>query len=270
MSEAVLVREQRGPVICGSFNRPHVMNALNSDLRKALYDFWQDFAADPELRVAIVTGHGRAFSAGRDLKETAVADAEGRRLDYEIKGEYGYPGDMAIGKPIIAAVNGYCMAAGLRVAIGCDIRIAGKSASFANPQVKRGRGTKMPYDLTRAGLPTSAVMEMVLTGEPVSAARAMEIGLVSRVVPDEDLMATAWSLAATIAENSPTVVSGIKHAVEQGLLTMSRDAAYEAWEKATHMMTNTADAREGALSFAEKRTADFGRDALNGDEEPKR
>ncbi len=258
-AEPVLLRERKGAVVCITMNRPHVLNALNTELRKALSEFWREFRDDPELRVAIVTGAGdRAFSTGRDLKETAVADAAGGRVAYETSGDWGYPGNFQIGKPVIAAVHGHCVAAGLMVAIGCDIRIASDGARFGNPQVARGRGTRMPYELVRAGLPRAVVMDMVFTGESLTARQALEWGLVSRVVPRADLLPTAWALAGRIAANSPAVVSGIKRAAEAGVLDLPANEALRLWDAVTGgMMGNTQDAIEGARSFAEKRNADF-------------
>jgi len=240
-------------------NRPHVLNALNTELRLELSNFWREFRDDKDLRVAIVTGTGeRAFSTGRDLKETAVADAQGGSVAYEGTGEWGYPGNIKIGKPVIAAVNGHCVAAGLMVAIGADIRIASETARFGNPQVARGRGTRMPLELARAGLPRAVIMDMVFTGEPLTAQQALQWGLVSRVVPASELMSVAWAIAEKIASNSPAVVSGIKQATEAGVLDLPANEALALWNLTTGgMMSNTSDAIEGARSFAEKRKADF-------------
>lgn len=260
MSNApVLLRETRGPVTCITLNRPQAMNSLNSELRAALTAFWRDFREDKEMRVVIVTGAGgRAFSSGRDFKETAAVDEEGGKLDYEVTGEYGYPGSVQLGKPVIAAIDGHCLASGLRIAIGCDIRIATELARFGNPQVTRGRGTRMPLDLVRAGVPRAVVMDMVLTGESITGRQALEWGLVSRIVPREELMTVAWALAQKIAGNSPTVIAGIKRGVEAGLLDLPVNEAQRLWDAVTGgMMSNTADAIEGARSFAQKRKADF-------------
>ena len=255
--EPVLLREKRGPVVCITLNRPGVMNSLNSELRAALTDFWREFRESKEIGVAIVTGAGgRAFSSGRDFKETAAVDEQGSKLQFEVTGEYGYPNN--VGKPVIAAVDGYCLASGLRVAIGCDIRIATESSRFGNPQVTRGRGTRMPLDLVRAGIPRAVVMDMTMTGEPITARQALDWGLISRIVPREELMPTAWALAEKISLNSPTVITGIKRAVEAGLLDLPVNEAQRLWDPITGgMMSNTKDAIEGARSFAQKRKADF-------------
>jgi enoyl-CoA hydratase/carnithine racemase len=259
LSEPVLLREKRGRVMCVTLNRPHVMNALNGELRKALTDFWHELREDESVAAAIVTGAGdKAFSSGRDFKETAEADSAGRQLAYERTRELGYPASVRIGKPVIAAVHGHCLAAGLMVAIGCDIRICTPEASFGNPQVKRGRGTRMPYRLAKAGLPRAVIMDMVLTGKPITGAQALQWGLVSRLVPKEQLLPTAWEIAETITQNSPLIVRGIKTAIEAGLLDLPINETEALWPSVTGMMnTSSKDAVEGARSFVEKRNAKF-------------
>jgi enoyl-CoA hydratase/carnithine racemase len=259
VTDEVLLREEQDGIVCITLNRPRVLNALDSALRAALTAFWREFKARSDLKVAIVTGAGgRAFSTGRDLKETAAADEAGGRVDYELSGGYGYPGDFVLGKPVIAAVDGYCMAAGLMIAIGCDIRICTPEASFGNPQVKRGRGTRMPVKLAQAGLPRAVIMDMSMTGQPLTAEQALRWGLVSRVVSREALLPTAWEIARTVAHNSPVVVGAIKRAAEAGLLDLPVNEALRIWDPLTGMMENTADAIEGARSFAAKQDASFG------------
>lgn len=258
MTEPVLLREERGGVVCIMLNRPRVLNALNNDLRKALTDFWREFRDDDRLRVAIVAGSGdRAFSTGRDLKETAAADVEGRRVEYEETGIYGYPGEFQLGKPVIAAIHGHCLAAGLMIAITSDIRICTPDATFGNPQVRRGRGTRMAIRLAQAGVPRAVLMDMVLTGQPLNAEQALRWGLVSRVVPRDRLLPTAWELGAEISANSPVVVGGIKRAAEAGILDLPVNEALRIWDPFTGMMENTADAVEGARSFTAKEKPRF-------------
>ena len=259
--EPVLIKERRNDVICATMNRPHALNALDTALRAELNLFWQEFRDNPQLRVAIITGAGgRAFSTGRDLKETAKLNAEGARPDYELNGMYGYPGEYVLEKPVIAAIDGYCMASGLMIALTSDIRIASNRSLFANPQVTRGRGTRVPYELARAGVALATVMDMTLTGEQLNADQALMAGLVSRVVAPEQLMETAWAMAQKIASNSPAVVTGIKRAYELGVFDLPMNEARRLWATATGgmMSSQTADSVEGALSFAEKRQARFG------------
>jgi enoyl-CoA hydratase/carnithine racemase len=259
MAEQVLLRERRGHVVCATMNRPRVMNALSAELRQELAKFWRDFRDDGELRVAIIAGAGdRAFSTGRDLKETAAADAGGTALEFEGTGDYGYPSNIKIGKPVIAAVNGHCLAAGLMIALGSDIRICSDTARFGNPQVTRGRGTRIPFHLSQVGVPRAVALDMTLTGRPLDAEAALRWGLVSRVVPQASLLDEAWAIAEGIAGNSPVVVTGIKRAVELGLLDLPANEAMALWAPITGMMGNTADAVEGAKSFAEGRKGAFG------------
>jgi enoyl-CoA hydratase/carnithine racemase len=259
MTEPVLLRERRGHVVCATMNRPQAMNALNAELRAALAAFWLEFRDDTVLRVAIIAGAGeRAFCAGRDLKETATADADGSALDFETTGDYGYPSNIRIGKPVVAAINGHCLAAGLMIALGSDLRICSDTARFANPQVTRGRGTRIPFHLAQVGVPRAVALDMTLTGHSLDATMALRWGLVSRVVPQAELMAEAWLIAEGIAGNSPVVVTGIKRAVELGLLDLPANEAMALWAPLTGMMGNTADAIEGAKSFAEGRKGVFG------------
>ena len=259
MTEPVLLRERRGHVVCATMNRPRVMNALNVALRQELATFWREFRDDPELRVAIIAGAGdRAFSTGRDLKETATSDAAGEKPAFEETGEYGYPSNIKLGKPVVAAINGHCLAAGLMIALGSDIRICSESARFGNPQVKRGRGTRIPFHLAQAGVPRAVVLDMTLTGRPLTAEQALRWGLVSRVVPEAALLDEAWAIATEISGNSPVVVTGIKRAVELGLLDLPANEALTLWAPLTGMMGNTPDAVEGARSFAEGREGAFG------------
>lgn len=259
-NDSVLIKERRGKVICATMNRPHALNSLDTELRAALNVFWQEFRDDHDLEVAIIAGAGgRAFSTGRDLKETAKLNEAGVLPSYELEGAYGYPGEYVLGKPVIAAIDGYCMASGLMIALTSDIRIASDRSSFGNPQVARGRGTRVPYELSRVGVGLSTVMEMSLTGERIDAAKALQSGLVSRVLPPDLLMETAWAMAEKIASNSPVVVSGIKNAYEMGIFNLPMNEARRLWAAVTGgmMSSQTSDSIEGARSFAEKRQARF-------------
>jgi len=257
MSEDVLILEKRNGILCGRMNRPQVLNALDTRLRRELNRFWLEVRDDKSIRVAIITGSEKSFSTGRDLKETADVEGQGARVEYEATGEWGYPGNFALGKPVIAAISGHCLAAGLKIAIGCDIRICSESARFGNPQVKRGRGTEMPYRLAQAGLPRSVVMQMVMTGEPLNAEQALRWGLVSEILPQDRLIERAWQLAEKVAGNSPLVLSGIKRAAEAGLLDMSPNDAMKLWASTTGMMGHSSEESEGTIAFAQKRTAKF-------------
>ncbi|MCG3754010.1 enoyl-CoA hydratase/isomerase family protein [Amycolatopsis sp. Poz14] len=247
--------EQRGGALAGILNRPEVHNALDSDLRAALADFWDRVREDPEVRVAIVAGApGSSFSSGRDMKETAKAyEAERPGADWELGGRTGYPADTPPGKPVIAAIDRYCMGAGLKIAAECDLRIAAATAVFASPQAKVGRATESPLYLRRAGIPSAVALDMVFTGLRLDAAAALHHGLVSRVVGPDRLMAEAWSMAETIEFFSPTVVAGLKTGLDAELGDLPASMASSLWKKVTAMYGDTPDAREGAKRFVSGR-----------------
>jgi E-phenylitaconyl-CoA hydratase len=264
-ADDVLLVERRDSVLVATMNRPAAMNALDTALRARLADFWEAVRDDGDVAVAVVTGAGsRAFSSGRDLKETAAAydrGAEGTAA--EMTGRMGYPTDLRVGKPVVAAVNGYCLAAGLKLAIGCDVRIAAATAEFGNPQVRVGRGTDMPLRLLKAGVPQAVVHDMTYTGRRVSAEEALHWGLVSRVVPPDELLEVAVSTAATIAENSPMVVRTVKGLLDDGVAELPLAEALARWQVEPGLFGATADAREGARAFAEHRAPRYRQEAAD-------
>jgi enoyl-CoA hydratase/carnithine racemase len=245
--------ETRGAVLAGFMNRPEVHNALDSGLRAALADFWDRVREDPTVSVAIIAGApGASFSSGRDMKETARAyEQEHAGADWELGGRTGYPVDTPPGKPVIAAIDGYCMGAGLKVAAECDLRIAATSAVFASPQAKIGRATESPLYLRRVGVPSAVALDMVFTGLRLDAARALHYGFVSRVVERDRLHDEAWAMAATIADFSPTVVAGLKRGLDAGLSDLPAVISSPLWKTMTAMYGDTPDARAGARRFVE-------------------
>lgn len=257
----VLLVERRDAVMTATLNRPHVMNALDTELRSRLADFWEQVRDDDSVAVAVITGAGeRAFSSGRDLNETAAAYGQGAEgTAAELSGRMGYPSDLRIGKPVIAAINGYCLAAGLKLAMGCDLRIAATTASFGNPQVRIGRGTDMPVRLLKAGIPQAVVTDMTYTGRRLSAEEALRWGLVSRVVPPDQLLDVAWSSATTIAENSPMVVCSVKRLLDDGVAELPLAEALRRWASEPGVFGATEDAREGARAFVGHRAPRYRR-----------
>jgi E-phenylitaconyl-CoA hydratase len=169
-----------------TLNRPEVRNAMNRELSGALVEALQQVRDDPDIRVAVIIGAGRTFSAGADLKERAQI---GRAADADISSVLeasrtsGFA-RMAIAKPMIAAIDGYCLAAGFELALLCDMRICTPEARFGLPEIVRGffPGGGGPQRLIRA-VPQAVAMEMILTGDPIDATTALRVGLVSRVVP---------------------------------------------------------------------------------------
>ena len=251
MRAAVFATERRGAVLAGFMNRPRVHNALDSELREALVEFWELVRDDFDVRVAIIAGTpGASFSSGRDMKETAAAyESDRPGPDWELGGRTGYPADNPPCKPVIAAIDGYCMGAGLKIAAECDLRIASDQAVFASPQAKVGRATESPLYLRRIGLPSAVALDMVFTGMRLDAATALHYGLVSRVIPAESLIDEAWSMAETIAAFAPTVITGLKIGLDAELGDLPASMGSSLWKKLTAMYGDTPDARAGAQAF---------------------
>lgn len=249
--------EKQGHVARITFNRPEAMNAFNQALWRELEAIWDDFNADPEMYVGILTGAGeRAFSAGADMKELANRDPNAppappaRLFDH---------GGIDVWKPLIAAVNGHALGAGLITALACDLRVAAEHATFGMPQVRwgiiSGGGTQwLPRQIPRA-----IAMELLLTGRPIGAQRAYEVGLVNKVVPLADLMAEAEALAEAIGANGPIAVHGTKEAALRGLDLPFKEALAFGLEMERQAFT-TSDSREGTRSFVEKREPRFKRE----------
>lgn len=238
-----------------TLNRPAVRNALNRELRDALMEALHRVREDSDIRVAVLTGAGRTFCAGADLKERAqsgrAADAsvaaviDARRAD-------AYP-TMTMEKPLIAAIDGHCLAAGFELALTCDLRLCTPEARFGLPEITRGffPGGGGPQRLMRA-IPQAVAMEMILTGDPIDATTAHQVGLVSRVVSVDDLLPTAQQIAQRIASHAPLAVRAVKEvayaALDDTLEQSLRFGGTLRW-----IIGQTEDAREGPRAFAERR-----------------
>jgi enoyl-CoA hydratase len=247
MTDAVLY-ETRGAVAIVTINRPEARNAINRAVREGIFAAFERFEADPEAQVAILTGAGdRAFCAGMDLKEAA---AEGRGV--MPRGFLPVIGDtVELTKPTIAAVNGAAMAGGWMFAQMCDLCVAAEHATFAITEAKVGRGT--PWAAPLVGmLPQRVAMEILLTGDPVSARRLLELGYVNALVPGERLMAAAVALAERIAGNAPLTVRACRELVHMSQ-EMGRTAALRAARHLFRPVYMSEDAQEGPRAFAEKR-----------------
>lgn len=248
MSDAVAFEAREDGVAIITLNRPEARNALGRDIREGLFAAWDRFENDPKLRVAILTGAGdKAFCAGGDLKE--MVDLQ---LAVPPRDMFPVPGDnIALSKPTIAAVNGVAFAGGWMIAQACDLCVASTNAQFAITEVKVGRGSPWAAPLIHM-IPQRIFMEIVLTGKPISAARAYEIGLVNRLAEPEHLMATALALAGEILEGAPLSVKAARETVMLAT-EMGRAAALEAARAASETMYRSQDAQEGPRAFAEKR-----------------
>ncbi|MCW2854226.1 MAG: enoyl-CoA hydratase [Nocardioides sp.] len=248
MSEAVCLVRRDGPVLLVTLNRPAQRNALNAELRAALRAAFDLFEADDELRCAVLTGTGTAFCAGGDLKEMAGQSVQIPPDEWGLL--LGSRGEVR--KPVIAAVNGFAFAGGFRLAQQCDLALAADGASFGITEVKRGRGAPWAVPLIDM-IPKRVMMELLLTGEPISAQRAHAVGLVNRVVPAESLLSEAIAMARTIAANAPLSVQAAKRLVqvstEVGATQALRhaDALYE-------QVYRSDDALEGPRAFAAGRS----------------
>jgi enoyl-CoA hydratase/carnithine racemase len=237
-----------------TINRPDVMNALHPPASVEMSQAWDDFAADPEAWVAIVTGAGeRAFSAGMDLRYRAQNEGERVAMPDSGFGGLTNPRKRQINKPIIAAVNGYALGGGLELAMACDIIIASDTAQLGLPEAKRGilPGAGGMHRLPRQ-IPYRIALGYMLTGRNIPADEAYRWGLVNEVVPPADLMDTARKWAQEILECAPLSVRAIKQAASMGL-DMSLEEAYNTRFPAQEAMQGSEDSREGPRAFAERR-----------------
>lgn len=231
-----------------TINRPDARNALGKGVREGLFDAWARFEKDDALRVAILTGAGdKAFCAGGDLKEMSEM-----KLTVPPRGMFPIPGDtIEVTKPTIAAVNGVAFAGGWLLAQSCDLCVASSTAKFAVTEVKVGRGAPWAAPLIHM-IPQRIMMEVLLTGKPLDAQRAYEVGLVNRVVAPEELMNASLALALDIIEGAPLSVKAMKEVVLLSI-EMGKTSALRAANHAFERAYRSADAQEGPRAFAEKR-----------------
>ena len=248
MSDAVLFDARDDGIAVITLNRPEARNALGKDIRTGLFAAWDRFERDPALRVAILTGSGdKAFCAGGDLKEMTE-----RRLEVPPRDMFPVPGDnIELTKPTIAAVNGVAFAGGWMIAQACDLCVASTRAQFAITEVKVGRSSPWAAPLIHM-IPQRIMMEIVLTGKPITAQRAYEIGLVNRVAEPDGLMAAALALAAEILDGAPLSVQAAREMVMLST-EMGRSAALRAARHVSERVYRSEDAQEGPKAFAEKR-----------------
>lgn len=250
-----------------TIDRPEALNALSIDALRELRAHLQQVRDRDDVRVAVLTGAGqRAFCAGADLKGTqsspatyaqAVFRGPERSADMGIYVRLMDLSDLQVWKPVIAAVNGHCLGAGLEMALQCDLRIASTQASFGLPEARVGSIPAVSglHRLLRA-VPSAHAMQMALSGERIGAERAGQIGLVSEVVEPAQLMPRALALAGAIAANAPLAVQAIKKLSRQ-TLHLSEADAQQLTELHWGVLRDTEDRIEGRRAFAQKRTPNY-------------
>jgi enoyl-CoA hydratase len=248
MTDAVLFDARDDGIAIITLNRPEARNALGKDIRAGLFAAWDRFERDPALRIAILTGAGdKAFCAGGDLKEMVE-----RGMTVPPRDMFPVPGDtIELSKPTIAAVNGVAFAGGWMIAQACDLCVASTSARFAVTEVKVGRSSPWAAPLIHM-IPQRIMMEILLTGKPITAQRAYDIGLVNRLAEPEELMDAALLLATDILDGAPLSVRAARETVMIAT-EMGRSAALKAARHASEVCYNSEDAQEGPRAFAEKR-----------------
>ncbi|MBM1198358.1 enoyl-CoA hydratase [Pseudomonas fragi] len=246
--------EKQGPVAVITINRPQAMNAIDLNTHLAFQEIWPRINQDDDIQVVVLTGAGsKAFCSGADigtflpyLRERAV-----KELD---DGDFcGINRGSPTTKPIIAAINGLAYAGGLEIALACDVRIAVEHARFALPEPRWGviAGAGGVTRLSRV-LPTALATQMVLTGEPVSAQRALAEGLVSELTSAENLLPRALEIAHSITKNAPLAVRVSLQVIRRGA-DCGLDAALELERTAFRRVLLSEDFREGIAAFTEKR-----------------
>jgi enoyl-CoA hydratase/carnithine racemase len=251
MTAAVLY-DQQGQIVTMTLNRPEALNSINRQLKQELNDAIIRFDRDDTARVAIVTGAGRAFCAGRDLKERAADNAAGvQAVAADSMGAEGLAFFEHTWKPLIAAINGYAMAGGWAIAQMCDLRLAAEDAMMG---ITEARWSLLPPFATALPklIPMAAAMELVTTAQPITAQRAYEIGFVNRVTPKERLLDEARAMAQHIIENAPLSVRYFKELAYRGL-DMSEPALAALTRHLYDQLLRTEDSKEGPRAFAEKR-----------------
>ena len=235
-------------------NRPDQLNALNAAAMDALCEALEELDRNDDVRAIVVIGNQRAFAAGADIGEMANATPVEMLRSNRI-GQWDRV--RKIGKPVIAAVNGWCLGGGCELAMTLDLIIAGEGARFGQPEINIGviPGAGGTQRLTRA-IGKARAMEMILTGEPMGAAEARDRGLVARVVPDELVEEDALALAAQIATKSPVALRVAKEAVNAAYETdLTQGLAHE--RRLFYLLFASDDQKEGMAAFMEKRSPDF-------------
>ena len=251
---SVVEYEIKGRVAYVTLNRPDKLNAIDVAMRDELWRIYHDINDNPDVWIAVITGAGRAFSVGHDL--VSMAGRGDDLYDPEISTEDLYVYQTQMVKPIIAAVNGFCLAQGGGIALASDIRIASEKAQFGWPQTKRGIGSVSGPCMLAHRVPLNLAFEFLFTGDMINAQRAYEMGMVNKVVPHEELMAAADEFVQKLLQNAPLAMRAIKEVAVRGLNMRLEDRVRLAGI-VNRRLQRTEDAQEGINAFAEKRTPVF-------------
>ena len=247
-----ILYDKKDHIVTITLNRPEALNSINRKLRAELSEAINEIDSDKDTYVGVITGNGRAFCAGRDLKERAQDNADGVQAEaghsMTKESPYLWPSTY---KPLVAAVNGYALAGGWSIAQMCDIRVASEEAQLGISETKWSLlppfGTILPKHM-----PLSAVMELVLTAQPVTAQRAYDMGFLNKVVPQDQVLEQAMNYARQIAENAPLAVQAFKELALRGLDMDIPAISTMAFDKYNEIL-RTEDSKEGPKAFAEKR-----------------
>ena len=251
MGSAVLY-EQQDQIVTITLNRPEALNSINRQLKRELTEAILRYDADDDARVAIITGSGRAFCAGRDLKERADDNAAGvQARASDSLGSDTLSLFPRTWKPLIAAINGYAMAGGWAIAQNCDLRLAAEDAKMGITESRWSLLPPFAATLTKL-IPMANVLELVFTAEPITAQRAYEIGFVNKVVPGGQLMDEARGLAQRLVANAPLSLRNFKEMAYRGL-EMNESALAALTMRIYDQLLLSEDAQEGPRAFAEKR-----------------
>jgi enoyl-CoA hydratase len=246
--QQAVLSERRGRVLLITINRPEQRNAVNAAVAAGIAAALDELDSDPELSVGVLTGAGKGFCSGMDLKAFVTGDRP-------YAGNRGFAGitQRPADKPLIAAVEGFALAGGLEVALACDLIVASRGTRLGIPEVKRslvaaaGALLRLPRTL-----PRNVAMELALTGEPIDAQRGYEVGLVNRLSDPGEALPTALELADAIAANGPLALAATKRVMVESADWPDSEFFERQSEVTTPVMTSE-DAREGATAFAEKR-----------------
>lgn len=248
-SEPAVLTERRDRVLIITLNRPHQMNAINGELSGGLWAAVQELNADPGLTAGVLTGNGRGFCSGMDLKAFARGEDIGPMIEFIRAGAE---------KPLIGAIEGFAIAGGLELALSCDLLVAAEGAKFGIREVKVGlfaAGGGLFRLPSRVGY--SKAMEMAITGDNITAEEGLALGLLSEVTPPGGSVAAALALADRVAQNAPLAVAASKKLVKAASQGYDEESLWEMQLPLQRSVFTSDDAKEGPLAFAEKRAPNW-------------